>query len=209
MTTDEELLAQWARGDEAAGEALFRRCFDLLYRFFRNKAPAAIDDLIQETMLACVEYRSRLANASSFRAYVLATARHVLFAYYRRSTVGEVEIEDSKVVELGPSPSQVVAEHSVHRLLLVALQSIPIRFQFVLELFYWEDLTPAELSEAAGLPLGTVRGRISRGRELLAKRLAELEQDPRLVEAITGDLERWAQGLRDVPARQRPRRGRG
>lgn len=203
MSTDEELLAGWAEGDNTAGEALFSRYFEVLCRFFRNKAPAVMDDLIQETLLACVKYRQRVAQALSFRAYLLGTARHVLFEHYRSRVDDGTSIPDSRMVDLAPSVSQVVAARAEQRLLLRALQSIPLRFQLVLELFYWEDLTAAELAKVVELPEGTVRGRIARGRALLAVRLAELEDDPQVLESVTGDLQHWAESVRGNPAELR------
>ena len=55
--SDGELFELWAGGDNAAGSALLDRHFAALFRFFRNKAPDAVEDLIQETMLACARYQ--------------------------------------------------------------------------------------------------------------------------------------------------------
>ena len=44
--SDYDLLDRWRGGDEAAGQELFARHFDSVYRFFFNKAEDAVDDLI-------------------------------------------------------------------------------------------------------------------------------------------------------------------
>ena len=53
-TTDLELLDGWRAGRNLDGEALFRRHFDALYRFFWNKAGADCEELLQRTLMACV-----------------------------------------------------------------------------------------------------------------------------------------------------------
>ena len=62
MTDEPEdlaLLHAWHRGDDGAAETLLQRHFDTLYRFFRSKLDGPIDDLIQSTLLACIEQRDR------------------------------------------------------------------------------------------------------------------------------------------------------
>ena len=43
--TDIELLDRWKAGEQRAGEQLFERHFDSLYRFFRNKVGDAVDSV--------------------------------------------------------------------------------------------------------------------------------------------------------------------
>src|ERR1041385_8354720 len=83
MDRDFELLQAWSQGDRAAGSLLFERHFDALHRFFRNKAQDGVADLVQQTLLACVEGRSRFRGDASFRTYLFQTARFQLYAYYR------------------------------------------------------------------------------------------------------------------------------
>ena len=65
---DDDLLERWRAGDKRAGNALFERHFRSLVRFFRNKVSTGIEDLVQETLLACVRGRDRLRDDGSFRA---------------------------------------------------------------------------------------------------------------------------------------------
>jgi RNA polymerase sigma factor (sigma-70 family) len=60
------------------------------------------------------------------------------------------------------------------QLLYAALQGLPLDFQISLELFYWEELTAAEIGVVLGVPEGTVRSRLRRARELLGERLKAL-----------------------------------
>ena len=50
---DGTLLEAWAAGDRAAGATLLERHHQILYRFFRNKVSSGVEDLMQQTMLAC------------------------------------------------------------------------------------------------------------------------------------------------------------
>ena len=85
VRTDEELLAAWGDGDDAAGRALFDRYFEPLYRFFCNKVDDGVEDLIQETFLASVEARSRFRGDASVRTFLFAIARKRLYKRWRRA----------------------------------------------------------------------------------------------------------------------------
>ena len=62
---DHELLRAWQTGDDRAGEQLFRRHYQLILRFFHNKAGTQAHDLVQRTFLACLEARDRIRGDAS------------------------------------------------------------------------------------------------------------------------------------------------
>jgi hypothetical protein len=74
VRADDELLEAWRAGDLSAGNALFARHFDSLCRFFRNKVSGEIDDLIQRTLLACLEGQRSFRGDASFKTSVTCTA---------------------------------------------------------------------------------------------------------------------------------------
>jgi RNA polymerase sigma factor (sigma-70 family) len=83
MTDDRELLLAWRTGDAVAGQHLIERHLESVHRFFSNKVPGATDDLVQKTFLACVEAVEAYEGRASFRSYLFAIARNVLFRHYR------------------------------------------------------------------------------------------------------------------------------
>lgn len=199
MANDFELLEAWRAGDRMAGNALFDRYFDALFRFFRNKVTSGADDLVQQTFLACVESRDRFRGDSSFRTYLFAVARSKLYDHLgRQQREGAIDWGVTSCADLGVSPSGLMAEDEQQRLLLVALRSLPIELQMALELFYFERIHGPELAEVLGMPEGTVRSRLRRGRELLRAQLEKLLHTPMAVEQTMTDLESWAAKLRDA-----------
>lgn len=185
------LLDRWRAGETAAGEALFERYFDAVVRFFRNKVVEGTDDLVQHTFLACVEGRDRLREDASFRSYLFGVAHNLLRRHFQRLDA-QVDFTVRSVFDLGPSPTGVVAESEHGRLVLEALRRIPFDYQVVLELHYWEELTAAEIGEATGVPLGTAKTRLRRGRELLLEQLTALMDG----DATGIDLDHRARNLR-------------
>jgi RNA polymerase sigma-70 factor (ECF subfamily) len=81
------------------------------------------------------------------------------------------------------SPSAHVAAHEHQQRVTHALRTLPIDFQATLELYYWEDMDVAQIAFALGVEPGTVRSRLFRGRQQLARALALPEDDDGQTEA--------------------------
>ena len=193
--SDAALLEAWRDGDADAGEALFARHYRSLKRFFRNKVgPDRLADLIQETFVASVESRDRIADGSRFRAYLLRIAYHVFCAHvrglYRRGP--DVDLDELSVADMGTSATSVVARAQEQRLLLEGLRAISINYQVVLELHYWEELTTREMAEILGVPPGTIRSRLQRARDALEAAMASIARSPEVLESTMTRLEDWA-----------------
>jgi RNA polymerase sigma factor (sigma-70 family) len=197
-SSDAELLHAWAAGDSAAGTMLFRRHYEALYRFLRSKVDADLEDLIQTTMLACLEALPRFAETSSFKTFLFAIARHKVFHHYRRRTGVTADVSELSVESLSDSPSRVAARREEERLLLLALRGVPLDYQIVLELHYWEGMTVAEIGEVLQEPDGTVKSRLHRGRLLLRREIERRASTPELAESTLGNLTAWAEGVREV-----------
>lgn len=198
METDEALLEAWCAGDRRRGNELFQRHFEPIRRFFVNKVDADAGELVQKTFLACIDAQARFEGRSSFRTFLYAIAHNVLREHYRerRKARGQEEVEELSVVDLGAGPSTMLAAKREQRALLEALRRIPMRYQVVLELYYWEKLTGAELGEILGVPEDTARSRIRRGKELLEGALRRLALSKAVVESTVSDLDDWAESVR-------------
>lgn len=187
-----------------AGNRLFDRHARALMRFFRNKIDRGIEDLMQDTMLACVRGRDRLRDDGSFRAYLFSTARFVLYEHVRRRRNGDVDPESFSLADLGPGPSTAYAKHREQQILLQALQKLPLEFQVTLELYYLEGLSGPELAVALGVPEATVRSRIRRGSEKLKAHIEALQESPELLGSTVQNLEDWLTRLRPGPPSDKP-----
>jgi len=200
---DLTLLEAWRGGNTAAGESLFGRHFDALCRFFRNKLPDSVDDLIQRTFLRCVEHSGQFEGRSTFRTYMFAIARNELYAELRSRHRSEQRFDplECSVQQVCAGAHSVIAKQRERRILLEALRRIPLEHQVVLELFFWEDLTGPQMAEILDAPEGTVRTRIRRARQLLQCELEALMKGGPQLSTTTSDVEAWARALRGQLAR--------
>jgi RNA polymerase sigma-70 factor (ECF subfamily) len=198
MEDDFDLLEAWRAGDAGAGNRLFHRHFDRVAWFFQNKVSDGLEDLIQETFLACVESRDKFRRESSFRSFLLGVAHNILRSHYRRKARrdGVIDFGVTGVQDLDPSPSAVIARRAETRLLARALRVIPLDAQVLLELYYWERLRGSELAEVLGVPEGTVRTRLRRARQLVQQAVHELAGSEDATWTTLRRIEEWAREIR-------------
>lgn len=180
MPDDWELLEAWRAGDAGAGNELVAAHFEAVSRFFRGKLGDDVEDILQQTFLACVEGRDRI-DGVSFRSYLFGVATRRLFDHLRaRYKAGRaVSFSEVSLTDLGTTPSERVARTERAQLLQLALRQIPLDAQIALELAYWEGLSGAEIAVALAIEPGTVRSRLSRARDHLRA----------AVQALGGDVE--------------------
>jgi len=167
-TTDRELLARWSTGDSDAAERLVTRHFDAMVRFFQTKAGDAAEDLVQTTFLRCGEQAAKFRGQGSVRAFLYGIARRVLYEHYRaKKRHGGPPLHESAVLDLNPGVATLAAQRDDQRVLVRALQSIPIAYQVAIELYYWEGMSVREVAEVLEVAEGTVKSHLFRGREAL------------------------------------------
>lgn len=206
--SDVELLEAWVHGDTVAGNKLVRRHFDALYRFFRSRIDDGVADLVQQTFLACVETSRRIPEQAGFRAWLFGIARNKLLLHQRahgrrRDAVGPDALDDVE----GDAPGELtigglVDMRDEQRLLLRALRRLPLDLQLALVLGYWEGLSGPEIADVLEVPVGTVKTRMRRARDLLKTTIASLAPGTDTATVTVRDLDRWAASLRDRLAKR-------
>ena len=168
---DFALLARWRADDRQAGEELCGRYFAEVHRFFGYKVEDGVDDLVQQTFIACLKGRTQFRSESSFRTYLFAIARNELYMALRASRRRRVDPEVALADEGTPS-KQLGAQQELARL-RDALQELPDEQRALLELHYWQDLSAPELAALFSTTAGSIRVRLLRARRMLRARLSD------------------------------------
>jgi RNA polymerase sigma-70 factor (ECF subfamily) len=199
-TEDYLLLQAWRAGDQDAGNRVVRRHFAAVHRFFLSKLDRDVDELLQRTFLACLQAADRFWPNASLRAFLLEIARRQLLKYFEQSRRDGkvVDLAETPVAALYPSPSCDIDHRQQTRLLLHALRRMPLDLQIAVELYYWENLSTAEIAAILDIPPGTVKSRLFRGRKLLSENLNALEQADNVWRTTVDSLRAWADGVRKL-----------
>jgi RNA polymerase sigma-70 factor (ECF subfamily) len=175
---DAALVALAKRGDRAAFGRLLRRhqrrVFALGLRWFRNADDA--DDLVQETFLRVWRSLERFDVDRPFVPWLMTIAVNRAKTFVERARPTE-ELDERAAWE-GPSPEEDAERALLAREVRAAVDALPEEQRIVLHLRAVEGLAYREISEALGVPIGTVMSRLSRARERLRGRLRDDGDDP-------------------------------
>jgi RNA polymerase sigma-70 factor (ECF subfamily) len=141
------------------------------------KSRAEAEDASQEVFLRMHRSFDTFDATRPLAPWIARTTYHVslrrLESVARRRSVSSDPEELARVVdEDGPSPEQSSASQEAVRLLSKALQDLTAQDRALLDLRYREGLSDAEVSEATGMPVNTVKTRIFRARARLREWLA-------------------------------------
>ena len=158
------VLALAIGGDAAAFSELVRRRQSWLRNLLRRlcRDPALADDLAQQAFLQAWRSLRTLRSANAFGAWLRRLAINTWRAHMRVGTVAlteDAEVDEPPSADSGMSGEQVDLDRALSRL------SGDERLCIVLA--YSEGMSHSEISEATGLPLGTVKSHIKRGAERL------------------------------------------
>jgi RNA polymerase sigma-70 factor (ECF subfamily) len=175
----------------------------MVYRFFANRAHAEAADLTQQTFTQATEAADSLQSSSSFRAYLVAIARNVLYSHLRRRWRGPRELESLATSLPAPntSPSEGAARQQFRAIIGAALSRLPLDLQILLEIHFWEGLTLREVADVFSIPEGTAKSRLNRALRILRGHVDEILVQPRVPTASHDvDFDAWSAKLRRLLA---------
>jgi RNA polymerase sigma factor (sigma-70 family) len=175
--SDVELLARYARGrDEAAFAEVVRRYGGLVFGVARRQSghQQQAEDVFQATFLALARSAGRLGREATLANWLytvaLRQARKARVLAARRT-----EHERTRALSAAP-PSDPLAEISGRELLRAIdeeLARLPDKHRLPVLLCCVQGLSREEAARQLGWSSGSVKGRLERGRQRLAERLAE------------------------------------
>ncbi len=159
-------LVQRARnGSDEAFSRLVSDTQQAVRGFLRRLAvhPADADDLAQEAFVTAWHHLGKLRDGASFRTFVCGIAYRK--ALNDRKRHGRAAVRDTAWHDLTP---QTVTPSADERLSVqAALQTLPIDVRAAVSLCVAGDYSHSEAAEILGLPLGTIKSHIQKGRDQL------------------------------------------
>jgi RNA polymerase sigma-70 factor (ECF subfamily) len=176
---EEDLLANAARGDAAAFDALIRPRLDRLFRMAMAITRHEVDarDAVQEACVLAWRELPRLRDPARFDAWmsqILVNACRGILRKQRRIQVREIEIDADDEGDRGrpglftAGPAEAVGEVDAIR---TAFESLDGDTRALLVLHYVEERPLVEISRMLGSPVGTIKWRLSNARKALDRAL--------------------------------------
>lgn len=179
--TDEELIARFQQGDSDAFAELVARYKDPLYNYVSRmlKDNVFAEDIVQETFVRVYRNRDRYQQIAKFSTWIYTIAINLTKTEIRRQSLRRFFSisgfsEDGKTFEL--PDTRINLEKSAEDTILndhirKSINKLPRVFKEVVILRDIQELSYEEISKIVGVPLGTVKSRVNRGRGRLQKLL--------------------------------------
>lgn len=143
---------------------LFDRHFDAVHAYAQRRVgPDLADEVAAETFTRAFDQRRRYdTSRADAKPWLLGIAANLLRRHWRSERRRlDAYVRSVGAAERGELSTPLAAE------LVIALKALPRREREPLLLLAWADLTYEEIGVALGVPVGTVRSRISRARARL------------------------------------------
>jgi RNA polymerase sigma-70 factor (ECF subfamily) len=170
--SDEKLLGRMLEGDEEAFTALYRRRQGPVYRFALHMTGSAAiaEDVTQEVFLALIENGRRFdGSRGPLLSFLYGIARNRVLRRIEKDRPAEPFREEFAAGEdLLDDLTRRETVEQVRR----AVLSLPEAYREAVVLCDLENTSYEDAAAALECPVGTVRSRLSRGRAMLAQKLA-------------------------------------
>jgi RNA polymerase sigma-70 factor (ECF subfamily) len=157
------------RGDQAAVDALLRAHYDtvraICHRIVINKSDA--EDATQVALISIVRALQSFDGRSKFSTWIYRIATNAALDEVRRIQRRPLPTDKESVYDSpsGDHTSAVDAQMDVS----AALAQLPEEYRTTIVLRHVADLDYEEIAAIQGVPVGTVRSRLARGRAQLAE----------------------------------------
>lgn len=183
---DQQLVARVQKGD--------RRAFDLLVIKYQHRVLALVNrfvsdfseaqDVTQEAFIKAYRALPNFRGDSQFYTWMyriaVNTAKNYLVSRKRRTPTRDIDIDDaeffadeSSMRDIS-SPDALIQRDQLQKVVFDAIQDLPDELRRAISLRELEGLSYEEIAEVMDCPIGTVRSRIFRAREVIERKMQPL-----------------------------------
>ena len=182
---DIELIKRALEDDQQAYTEILKKyrapLYNLLYRMVRNKMET--EDLVQEAFIKAFNSLASFNDDYAFSTWLYKIAINNCIDHFRKKKLitfsidKPIESNNGNIKREFPDtsyrPDKFLLSKEKDRLIDEAIQNLPEKYRTAIVLRHNEDKSYEEISEIMEIPLGTVKARIFRAREMLKKQLKE------------------------------------
>lgn len=147
---------------------------DTVYRIAFAQCPCRQDaeDVFQDVFLKLYNYGGDFSDEEHLKSWLIRVTLNCCkllrrSAWFRKRT----ELADD-IAETAHSEENETAEA-----VIAAVRALPEKYRPIVEMYYYEEMSCADIAEALGLNSATVRTRLKRAREKLKKELEVFENE--------------------------------
>ena len=184
--SDEQLMVDYANGNAAAFEELFRRYGQRLYNLFLRsvRRPDWAEDLLQECFLRVIEARQRYQPRNAFSSWIYTIAMNLVRDRYRSlarrgNPAGSEDSDSNSAVtpSAAERPDEYVAVNQAAAAVADAVNALPPEQREVILLSKYQGLSFAQIAAVLNTTPEAAKQKAYRAMQTLRKKLAFLKEE--------------------------------
>lgn len=183
---DATLITQVQAGNEHANRFLIEKYKNLVWHLVLRMVDQSEDaeDLCQEIFLKVFRDIGKFRGESKLSTWIGAIAYNMSVTYLRKKGKNiMVSVDDYLPVTSGKladeSADEAMDKSSMKKIVHRVIDSLPAQYRTVITLFYLEELSYKEIEEITGMPDGTIKSYLNRGRQAIREGILNLVPDMR------------------------------
>lgn len=178
------------RGDQFAISEIYEKCYNTIYYVVKSIIvdEDTTQDIVQDSFMKAFNNISKLDNASSFVPWLKRLATNTAKDWLKKkkpilfsslypddddNDEQEPEIED---VDLTQQPEEVLDAKTKKQLLWDIINELSEEQRLVVSMFYFQEMSVAEIAESLGVSQGTIKSRLNYARKKIECKVLDLEK---------------------------------
>jgi len=180
-----ELIKKAIEGDESSYSNLLENyrgaIYNLLFKMVRNKEET--EDLVQEAFMKAFKALPSFNEEYAFSTWLYKIAINNCIDHMRKKKLKTYSINkpvqsndgelDREFPDTSMSPDKSILSEERSNIIESAIDELPANYKTAIIMRHSEEKSYEEISQILNIPLGTVKARIFRAREMLKKKLKD------------------------------------
>lgn len=177
-TDDMTLIRMVAAEDESAFEALYNKYAHTVQAFIalRISDDEAARDVFADTWLGCWRSSKAFRADSQVLTWILSITRRQIYMKRRKpkppDQVDQVELDS--ITDDHLEPVELVSEDLAMEMIREKIDALPAEMAYTVTLAWLHELSYPEIASLLDIPVGTVKSRLARARQILRPQLTDL-----------------------------------
>ena len=138
--------------------------------------PEEVEDICMETFEKAFKQLASYRPQNHFSTWIYRIARNTAFDHIEKMTIDYSDLEPVDVPSDSESPEEEIISSQDHEHFLACLEGLPDLYRDVAKMCFIENLEYKTIAEKTGLPMNTVKTRISRAKNIIVQMMLDLEE---------------------------------
>lgn len=169
-----ELVRRYQAGDKSAYDGIYSLTYNgiyyMVYKMLRDEYEA--QDVVQEIYVTIYKNLAELDDPQSFKKWANRIAWHAAVSHIREMGIRNGERRDgAELTEDISDEKDPIAELEQHSAVMQAVDTLEPGIRAVVLMKYFQNLKEKEIAEIVGIPVGTVKSRLSNAKKQLSEKL--------------------------------------